>query len=209
MISVETIGKVRRDHFVHGKSIKQICRERGISRNSVRKILRSGATDGRYERLRGHMPKLGPFVAELDALLEANEKRPKRDRHRLKRICDDLRRAGYEGGYDAVRRYAQRWQRQRHAGVGRAFVPLVFAPGEAYQFDWSHEVVVMAGVTTTVKVAHFRLCHSRMRFLAAYPRETQEPQPSGSDRWRHDGFDLRCARPGVCLLRRRLRARDL
>lgn len=174
MISVETIGKVRRDHFVHGKSIKQICRERGISRNSVRKILRSGATEGRYERSHAHLPKLGPFVAQLDALLEANEKRSKRDRHRLKRICDDLRRAGYEGGYDAVRRYAQRWQRQRHAGVGRAFVPLVFAPGEAYQFDWSHEVVVMGGVTTTVKVAHFRLCHSRMRFLVAYPRETQE-----------------------------------
>jgi hypothetical protein len=34
---------------------------------------------------------------------------------------------------------------------------LSFAPGEAFQFDWSHEVVVIAGVTTTVKVAHMRL----------------------------------------------------
>src|SRR3546814_2467390 len=32
----------------------------------------------------------------------------------------------------------------------------------------------MAGVTTTVKVAHVRLSHSRMFFVAAYPRETQE-----------------------------------
>ena len=54
------------------------------------------------------------------------------------------------------------------------FIPLWFAPGEAYQFDWSHEVVVLGGVTTTVKVAHVRLCHSRMPFLRAYPRETQE-----------------------------------
>jgi hypothetical protein len=53
-------------------------------------------------------------------------------------------------------------------------VPLVFAPGEAYQFDWSHEIVVLGGVTTTVKVAHLRLCHSRMPFVRAYPRETQE-----------------------------------
>ena len=53
-------------------------------------------------------------------------------------------------------------------------MPLTFAPGEAYQFDWSHEIVVMDGVTTTVKVAHFRLCHSRMMFVRAYPRETQE-----------------------------------
>ena len=43
-------------------------------------------------------------------------------------------------------------------------MPLTFAPGEAYQFDWSHEIVVMNGVTTIVKVAHVRLCHSRMMF---------------------------------------------
>jgi len=57
MISVETTAKVRRDHFVHGKSIKQISRERGISRNSVRKILRSGETTFDYERTETPMPK--------------------------------------------------------------------------------------------------------------------------------------------------------
>src|ERR1700756_3539397 len=46
--------------------------------------------------------------------------------------------------------------------------------GEAYHFDWSHEVVVLNGVTTIVKVAHVRLCHSRMLLVRAYPRETQE-----------------------------------
>lgn len=51
---------------------------------------------------------------------------------------------------------------------------LIFNPGEAYQFDWSHEIVVIDGATTTVKVAHVRLCHSRMLFVRAYPRETQE-----------------------------------
>ena len=56
----------------------------------------------------------------------------------------------------------------------RTPMPLSFAPGEAYQFDWSHEIVVMDGVTTTVKVAHVRLCHSRMMLVRAYPRETQE-----------------------------------
>jgi hypothetical protein len=52
-------------------------------------------------------------------------------------------------------------------------VPLSFAPGEAYQFDWSHEGVLIAGVTVTVKVAQVRLCHSRMLFVRAYPRESQ------------------------------------
>src|SRR3546814_992451 len=62
----------------------------------------------------------------------------------------------------------------RSGRTATAFVPLSFDPGEAYQFDWSHEVIVMAGVTTTVKVAHVRLSHSRMFFVAACPRETQE-----------------------------------
>jgi transposase len=81
---------------------------------------------------------------------------------------------GCDGGYDAIRRYARSWTKANASATADAFVPLTFAPGEAYQFDWSHEVVVMDGVTTTVKVAHVRLCHSRMMFVRAYPRETQE-----------------------------------
>ena len=63
-----------------------------------------------------------------------------------------------------------------------AYVPLSFAPGEAFQFDWSHEVVVLNGVTTIVKAAHVRLCHSRMLFVRAYPRETQEMVFDAHDR---------------------------
>jgi transposase len=88
-------------------------------------------------------------------------------------MFESLRDAGYGGGYDAVRRYARAWQASHDPG-GDAFVPLIFDPGEAYQFDWSHEIVVMNGTTQTVKVAHTRLCFSRMRCLVAYPRETQE-----------------------------------
>ena len=64
-----------------------------------------------------------------------------------------------------MRRYARRWQRARDAQVAEAYVPLWFPPGAAYQFDWSHEVIVLAGTTTVVKVAHVRLCYSRMLFV--------------------------------------------
>lgn len=174
MIIVETIAKVRRDHLVDGKGIKRIVRERGLSRNSVRKILRSGDTAFEYERQVQPLPILGGFKDRLDAMLLANEKCSRKERLTLTRIHDDLRREGYEGGYDSVRRYAKRWRQARRSGLENAFVPLSFAPGEAYQFDWSHETVIMAGVTTAVKVAHFRLCHSRKSFFIAYPRETQE-----------------------------------
>ena len=106
----------------------------------------------------------------------------RRERLTLIRVWEELRGLGYEGGYDAVRRYARRWQRARDAQVAEAYVPLSFAPGEAYQFDWSHEVVVLAGVTTVVKVAHVRLCYSRMPFVRAYPREAQEMVFDAHDR---------------------------
>jgi transposase len=174
MLVVETIGRIRREHFVRGKSIKEIVRELKVSRNTVRKVLRSGATSFAYMRVVQPRPKLGSWHADLDRMLSGNEAKPARERLTLIRIFEELRGLGYEGSYDAVRRYAKRWRVERGAAMAEAFVPLSFAPGEAYQFDWSHEVLLINGVTVTVKVAHVRLCHSRMLFVRAYPRETQE-----------------------------------
>ena len=174
MLIVETIGKIRRAHQVQGKSIKAIARALQLSRKVVRKVLRSEATDFRYVREVQPRPKLGHWRSTLDGLLAENAERPARERLTLIRVFETLRERGYEGGYDAVRRYARGWRRDHDADQSQAYVPLRFAPGEAYQFDWSHEIVVLAGVTTRVKVAHFRLCHSRMPFIRAYPREGQE-----------------------------------
>ena len=88
-----------------------------------------------------------------------------RERLTLMRVFEELGGLGYEGGYDSVRRYAKAWRMGRGAVTAAACVPLSFAPREAYQFDWSHEVVLINGVTVTVKVAHVRLCHSRMLFV--------------------------------------------
>ncbi len=174
MLIVETIGRIRREHLIKGKSIKEIARGLKISRNTVRKVLRSGETSFSYEREIQPRPKLGRWKAELDRMLTANTSNPARERLTLIRLFEELRALGYEGGYDAVRRYARSWSREHASQMADAYVPLTFAPGEAYQFDWSHEIVVMNGVTTIVKVAHVRLCHSRMMFVRAYPRETQE-----------------------------------
>jgi len=174
MLIVETIGRIRREHLVKGKSIKEIARDLRISRNTVRKILRSGETSFSYEREVQPRPRLGLWKAELDRMLTANVGKATRERLTLIRLFEELRTLGYDGGYDAVRRYARSWSREHASQTAAAFVPLSFAPGEAYQFDWSHEIVVMSGVTVTVKVAHMRLCHSRMMYFRAYPRETQE-----------------------------------
>src|ERR1700716_579131 len=182
MLILETIAKIRRAFFVQGKSIKLICRELGVSRKVVRKVIRSEATEFRYEREIQPLPKIGAWTDQLDELLLANEGKAARERLTLIRLFEELRGRGYGGGYDAVRRYAGRWSKERGHSTAAAYVPLTFEPGEAYQFDWSHEIVLLNGVTVTVKAAHARLCHSRMLFVRAYPRETQEMVFDAHDR---------------------------
>ena len=182
MLTVETIGRIRREYFLKGKAIKEIARDLRVSRNTVRKVVRSGATSFAYDRDVQPRPKLGRWTAELDALLAGNEAKAAREQRTLIRIFEDLRGRGYAGGYDAVRRYARRWSKARGHSTAAVYVPLTFAPGEAYQFDWSHEVVLLRGVTVIVKAAHVRLCHSRMPFVRVYPRETQEMVFDAHDR---------------------------
>jgi hypothetical protein len=112
-----------------------------VSRNTVRKVIRSGATAFTYERNVSRCRRSAPWRDELDAMLAENARASRSaSADRIRIFEDSAGREGYAGGYDAVRRYAAGWSKaERHGGVGQAYVPLSFAPGEAYQFDWSHE----------------------------------------------------------------------
>src|SRR3954453_8606233 len=112
MLTVETIGRIRREHFLKGKTIKEIARDLRVSRNTVRKVLRSGETSFEYEREVQPRPKLGRWPSELDALLADNATKAAREQRTLIRIFEELRGRGYDGG-DAVRRYARRWAKER------------------------------------------------------------------------------------------------
>ncbi|OYR22377.1 homeo-like domain protein [Brucella thiophenivorans] len=125
MLIVETISKIRRLAHVQGKTIKAICRELGVSRKVVRKVLRSEETDFKYARSRQPQPKLGPWRDHLDGILLANEAKASRERLTLIRIFEDLRDLGYAGGYDTVRRYARSWLKERGAVTAEAYVPLL------------------------------------------------------------------------------------
>ena len=77
MLVVETIAKIRRYYFVEGRKIKEISRDIRVSRNTIRKVIRSGATEHSYEREKQPSPKLGAFAEQLQELLEEDIKRPK------------------------------------------------------------------------------------------------------------------------------------
>ena len=65
MLVVETIAKIRRLSLVQRKSMKAICRELKVSRKVVRKVLRSGETEFRYERKHQPYPRMGAWRDEL------------------------------------------------------------------------------------------------------------------------------------------------
>ncbi len=172
---MEHIAEIRRRHFISKESISAIANSLSLSRQTVRKALRSEA-EPRYQRKIQPTPKLGSFKSQLAEWLERDAKLARRQRRTAQRLFECLQVEGYQGSYGPVQRFVLDWKQQapHRPSTTQAFVPLAFPAGETCQFDWSHEYVVLNGVLQTIKVAHFRLAYSRRMFLAAYPRETQE-----------------------------------
>jgi transposase len=172
---MEMLGKVRRMHYRDGLSRSEIARRTGLSRNTVKKWLKApegASTRYRRESVSG---KLEPFQATLIQALEADARRPKRDRRTAKALLAELRVQGDSGGYTVLTDFIRDWRLQAGANAPtRAFVPLKFELGEAFQFDWSEEGLVIGGIWRKLLVAHLKLCASRAFVLVAYPSQGHE-----------------------------------
>ena len=174
MIGVDQIGQIRRAYFEQGCLIREIVRTLSVSRATVRKVIRGHETEFKYARGVQPLPKLGDWVAVLAGILEQEAKLPRRERRSTQRLFEELRGRGYDGAHDSVHRFVKAWRDERARVPAQAFVPMSFAPGDAYQFDWSHETITLQGLPLLIKAAHMKLSHSRMPFVRAYFRETQE-----------------------------------
>jgi len=174
VINVESIAKIRHRYYVKGEKISRIARSLNIARNTVKRVLRSEEPTKTYKRVKEVENKLSPYVEELNRLLEDNAKEPVKGRYTAKRIYQVLKEHGYEGAYDSVQRFVKTWRKNNGSFKAKGYVPLYFAPGEAYQFDWSTESVTIGDVAQTIHVAHIRLCYSRFFLVVAYQKESQE-----------------------------------
>jgi len=174
MLIVETIRKIRCAYHRDKKSIRQIAREFKLSRNTVKKAIRRDVTEFTYDRKTQPLPKLAPYQEILSGYLETDAAKSAREQRTAIVLFEELQRQGFEGGYDSVRRYVQKWRKSAEDRKVTAYIPQSFDPGEAFQFDWSYEQVELGGIVVTVKVAHFRLCYSRMPLCIAYARESLE-----------------------------------
>ncbi len=169
------IGKVLRMHHREKKSVREIVRATSLSRNTVRKYLRTPVAQPPKYRRRPAATKLAPFIETIKMALLADARRPRKERRTAKALLEQITAAGYEGGYTQLTDFIRTWRAsQGGVAVGKAFVPLTFELGEAFQFDWSDEALVIGGLYRKLQVAHMKLCASRAFWLVAYPSQGHE-----------------------------------
>lgn len=174
MFIVESIAKIRKMYHIGGKSIKAIARELDISKNTVKKVIRSDKTKFELAKYTRGKPALGKHLEILNQLLEENTKEPLRRRMTANKLYQQLQLSGYQGSYESVNLVARAFRREREAKGKQVFIPLSFDPGESFQFDWGEEEILLAGVITRVKAARIKLCYSRHSLVIVYPNEQLE-----------------------------------
>jgi transposase len=177
VIDMALLSVIRRWHFREGMPIREIERRTGLSRNTIRKYLRAGTVEPKF-RVPDRPSKLDPFAEKLSGWLKVEAGKSRKQKRTAKQMHADLVALGYPGSYNRVAAFVRLWKadRQREAQTsGRGtFVPLVFASGDAFQFDWSEDWALLGGERVKLQVAHTKLSHSRAFIVRAYPLQTHE-----------------------------------
>ena len=157
--------------------IREIARRTGLSRNTIRKYLRAEIVEPSFQTPK-RPSKLDPFAEKLSGWLVMELRKSRKDRRTAKHMHADLVQLGFDGSYERVAVFVRGWKADRQLAqqtTGRGtFVPLVFQPGEAFQFDWSEDWAVIGGERVKLQVAHIKLSHSRAFLVRAYLLQTHE-----------------------------------
>lgn len=170
------LAKIRRMHLRDGLSLREISRRTGLSRNTVRHWLRQKEMVEPAYPPRTSRSVVDPWAEQLTSWLKTDQHRLKRNRRTARMLYQTIKAQGYSGGYGRVCAFVRRYKAEanQYPQGKAAYVPLVFAPGEAFQFDWSCEYAVIEGTRRRLEVAHVKLAHSRAFFVYAYFSQSHE-----------------------------------
>jgi transposase len=172
MLTVEEREVLRRAYHIEHKSVRQIAREFQVARQTVRKALASAAPATYTLQAPRPAPKLGPYQAQIAALLAENARLPRKQRYTSHKIFELLHAQGYTGSEARVRGYIAHLRRSTQRPA--VYLPLEFDPGTDAQVDWGEAEAIIAGVQQTVQFFVMRLCYSRRVFAMAFPAQKQE-----------------------------------
>ena len=170
-----TLSKLRRLVLRDKVSIRQASRQLGISRNTATRWLQEPEmVEPRYPTRQPPPGVLDAFKEQLSTWLKVDSYRNKRERRGVKALYQALQAMGYSGSRTTVCRFAKDRREELSKPRGAGFVPMHFELGEAFQFDWSCEYLVIGGLRRRLDVAHIKLAASRAYLLVAYFTQTHE-----------------------------------
>jgi len=171
---MDQYGYIRIAKRVYGKSIRQIQKETGHSRNTIRKVLREEPY-GYCKREHQPYPVLGPYIDIIDRWLEQDKQWPKKQRHTARRIYHRLvEEHSFQGSETTVRRYVREAKVRLGVGVTKAFIPLDPELGQEAEVDWGTALAVISGQMGRYKFFCMRSKSSGKHFVQFYPCERQQ-----------------------------------
>jgi transposase len=170
MRTVDDFAALRRAHR-DGLSIRQIAKQFGVGRDTVRKALAQPEPKPYALAKPRPAPTFGAFHATVDTILDADENAPRKQRHTASQLFRRLREEfGYTGGYDQVRRYVQARRRDRR----ETFIPLDHPPGHRAEADFGHIAADFPDGRRPVPVLLVTWSYSNCPFALALPTERTE-----------------------------------
>lgn len=173
VIEVDLYNRIRKMNTVEELSQRQVAKRLGISRNTVRKYWDGGSLPQQsQERNRPATVITEEVQNKIRAYLDSDKEAPNRKQtHTAKRIFDRLvDEMDFEGSYTSVANAVRTFRGRTH----EAYVPLEWDPGEAIQVDWGEAYFRLRGERTKCQLFCFRLCHSCMPFVVAFPTQQNE-----------------------------------
>lgn len=174
MLIMEQYEFIRTAHRVYGKTISELTRMTGHSRNTIKKVIR-GEPWEYSERVKQPFPVLGPYLVIIDEWLTKDKQEAKRQRHTARRIYNRLvTEQGYEGGESTVRRYVKMSRMRLGLDNPEVFIPCDPETGFEAEVDWGTATAIIGGERRTLKFFCMRSKYSGKHFVRAYPCERQQ-----------------------------------
>src|SRR6185503_15566826 len=119
VIDVALLGIIRRWHIRDQVPLREIARRLGISRNTVRRYLRSETTEPAYAE-RQSASAIDPYAFQLSGWLKTEAAKSRKQRRSLKQLHEDLSELGFKGSYDRVAAFARQWREGQTEWVNSA-----------------------------------------------------------------------------------------
>ena len=113
------LGIIRRWHLRDQVSLREIAKRLGISRNTVRRYLRSETTEPAYAE-RQSASAIDPYAFHLAGWLKTEAAKSRKQRRSLKQLHEDLTELGFKGSYDRVAAFARQWREGQTEWVNSA-----------------------------------------------------------------------------------------